>query len=52
MKDREFPIITATLLALVVAGAVALSIGATVSVWLECRAEHSWLFCMTVLGGK
>ncbi len=33
---------------LIVAGVVSCE----VSIWRECRTDHSWLYCMKVLGSK
>ncbi len=40
---------------LALAFVLALFIGAIcikVSVWRECRTDHSWFYCMELLGGK
>jgi hypothetical protein len=40
----------AAALALFVVGWIAFGIYMEVSMWNECRTDHSWFYCMRVLG--
>jgi hypothetical protein len=35
---------------MVIVLAVGLTIALKVSVWRECRSEHSWLYCVNLIG--
>lgn len=47
--NRLWTIIPATLL---ISGVLFGVVSCQVSLWRECRSDHSWLYCMRVLGGK
>lgn len=48
-KSRNWaPIGIAALFVAILIGVVSCE----VSIWCECRTDHSWLYCMKVLGSK
>ena len=48
-QDTKDKLIMASGCALVIAF-VLLAIGCEINVWQECRTDHSWFYCMRVLG--
>jgi len=36
----------------VIVSILALSMACEVSVWRECRRDHSWLYCSKLMGGR